>query len=161
MKAIDRFSTKYLPVNKCSIFFVSGIGYETSLELAKRGARVILACRDQQRGSAAVESIKRLTENENVTLKLLDLASFKSINNFVDDIIKNKTKIDVLVNNAGAWGLGDKLSEDGLQMEWQINHYGPVLLTLRLLGKNLRFIYLFSYSNKPFGLITKLQTIYI
>ncbi|CAH1103788.1 unnamed protein product [Psylliodes chrysocephalus] len=111
----------------------AGIGYETSLELAKRGARVILACRDQQRGSAAVESIKRLTENENVTLKLLDLASFKSINNFVDDIIKNKTKIDVLVNNAGAWGLGDKLSEDGLQMEWQINHYGPVLLTLRLL----------------------------
>ncbi|CAG9861530.1 unnamed protein product [Phyllotreta striolata] len=111
----------------------AGIGYETALELAKRGAKIILACRDVTKGTAAVENIKNLTKNPNVFLKLVDLSSFKSINNFANDINKTEERIDILINNAGAWGLGDNMTEDGLQLVWEINHYGPVLLTLRLL----------------------------
>lgn len=103
--------------------------------MATRGAKVIVACRDEQRGSKAVESIKRLTENKNVELILLDLASFKSIRNFVENIRQNEEKVDILINNAGAYGLGKNLSEDGLQVQWQINYFGPVLLTLLLLGE--------------------------
>ena len=57
----------------------TGIGYETGLELAKRGARVILACRDEAKGNEAVRTIKKLSKNDQVVFELLDLASFNSV----------------------------------------------------------------------------------
>ena len=78
-----------------------GIGYETALELARRGARVILACRDEKKGQAAVNKIKEETNNNNVELELLNLASFRSIKDFSERIKARLSKLDVLINNAG------------------------------------------------------------
>lgn len=68
-------------------------------------------------------------------MKILDLCSIKSIKNFASDIIEKEKQVDILINNAGMLGHGAELTEDGFQVEWQSNHFGPVLLTLLLLGK--------------------------
>merc|ERR1719391_36786 len=77
----------------------SGIGLETAVDLAARGARVILACRNKQRGMAAVEKVKKETGNQNVELKELDLSSFVSVKKFAQDVNTTLGKVDILVNN--------------------------------------------------------------
>ena len=82
----------------------TGIGYEAALELAKRNARIILACRDPKRGQDAVDRIKAESKNDNVELELLNLASLKSIKEFSERILKKIDKLDILINNAGLAG---------------------------------------------------------
>ena len=80
----------------------TGIGYETALELARRGARVVLACRDRTRASRAVERIKAATSgNAQVVAESLDLASLDSVKQFADTIKHTYSSLDVLINNAG------------------------------------------------------------
>jgi hypothetical protein len=79
----------------------SGIGYETSLDLAKRGATVILACRDLVSGQKCANRIKTLSGNQNVFLKHLDLSSLDSVRKFAKDIAADLDHIDTLINNAG------------------------------------------------------------
>jgi retinol dehydrogenase-12 len=111
-----------------------GIGYETALDLAKRNARIILACRDPKRAQEAVDKIKTESKNENVEFEQLDLASMKSIRDFSDRINKKLTKLDILINNAGLSGDGPiKKTEDGFEMVFGVNHLGPFLLTNLLL----------------------------
>ena len=78
-----------------------GIGYETALELAKRGARVILACRDENKGQIAVDKIKAETKNDKIELELLDLSSLKSVKDFTERIKVKLNRLDILINNAG------------------------------------------------------------
>ena len=78
-----------------------GIGYETALDFARRGAHVILACRDIKRSQPAVDKIKLETNNNNVEVEILDLASLQSVRDFADRIKKRFKRIDILVNNAG------------------------------------------------------------
>ncbi|KAH1016587.1 hypothetical protein HUJ04_007783 [Dendroctonus ponderosae] len=112
----------------------TGIGYETAEDLAKRGARVILACRDPARGEDAAKKIIQATDNKNVEFKLLDLSSFKSIRQFASDIIATEERLDILVNNAGLGSTADKTTEDGLLLIMQVNYFGPFLLTNLLLN---------------------------
>jgi NADPH:quinone reductase-like Zn-dependent oxidoreductase len=79
----------------------TGIGYETALELAKRGARVILACRDSHRANAAAEKIRAESGNGNVVVELVDLASLDSVREFCKRVNSNERNIDILINNAG------------------------------------------------------------
>lgn len=81
----------------------TGIGKETALELARRGARVILACRDAGRANQAAQQIRAESGNGNVVVEIVDLASFESIRNFADRINKNNERIDILVNNGGRY----------------------------------------------------------
>ncbi|XP_038074271.1 retinol dehydrogenase 14-like [Patiria miniata] len=113
----------------------TGIGKATALDLARRHARVILACRDVQKAKQAADDIQRSTHSQQLVVKHLDLASLKSINKFCDDILKTEPQLDILINNAGVSGL-PKLTrtEDGLEMQMGVNHFGPFLLTNRLLG---------------------------
>ncbi|KAJ8711828.1 hypothetical protein PYW08_008782 [Mythimna loreyi] len=115
-----------------------GIGYETAKELSRRGGRVILACRNLTKAQEAASKIQAETGND-VVVKHLDLASFKSIVAFTKDIIKNEEKVDILINNAGTGVLDNSLTEDNLPIEAQVNHFGPFLLTMLLLPamKNL------------------------
>lgn len=78
----------------------SGIGKATAMELARRKARVIIACRDLGKAQDAAEEIFRDTQ-QHVVVKHLDLASFKSVRNFVADVVKTEPRLDVLINNAG------------------------------------------------------------
>ncbi|XP_059054771.1 retinol dehydrogenase 11-like [Achroia grisella] len=110
----------------------SGIGYATALELAKRGARVIAACRDDDKGNKAVESIIKATKNKSIKYIHLDLSSLESVRKFVDTFKRTEAKLDVLINNAGASGMGKEKTADGIVRDMQVNHFGPFLLTLLL-----------------------------
>jgi NAD(P)-dependent dehydrogenase (short-subunit alcohol dehydrogenase family) len=73
--------------------------------------------------------------NENVYVLRLDLGSLKSVRDFVAEVRRREQHIHVLINNAAAAGMPNKNTADGLQQEMQVNHFGPFLLTLLLIGK--------------------------
>lgn len=111
----------------------TGIGLATAADLAGRGAKVILACRNEEKTKQAINTIKQATKNANLIFKPLDLASLKSVRAFATDILKTESRIDVLINNAGTGILDNSLTEDNLPIEAQVNHFGPFLLTMLLL----------------------------
>lgn len=112
----------------------TGIGKETALDLASRGAKVILACRNMKQGKIACNEIIARSNNPNVEVRYLDLTSLATVRQFATDIIKTETHLEILVNNAGAGGLGRKNTVDNLQIGMQVNHFGPFLLTCLLVG---------------------------
>ena len=71
------------------------------MDLARRGARVILACRDVKKGEEAAKEIRQKSGNKNVVVEYLDLSSLKVIKEFSERIIKNEERLDILINNAG------------------------------------------------------------
>lgn len=111
----------------------SGIGLETAKDLASRGARVILACRSLRRANAAKEEIVNVSGNDNVHCYQLDLSSLASVREFCNLIIRNEKRLDVLINNAGAGGLGNYKTPDGMHVGMQVNYFAPFLLTCLLL----------------------------
>ncbi|MBN3301225.1 RDH14 dehydrogenase, partial [Amia calva] len=113
----------------------SGLGKATAAELVKLQARVILACRDQQRAEAAAQEIRDEAgpEQGELVIKQLDLASLKSVHNFCEEIIKEEPRLDVLINNAGVYQCPYTKTEDGFEMQFGVNHLGHFLLTHLLL----------------------------
>jgi NAD(P)-dependent dehydrogenase (short-subunit alcohol dehydrogenase family) len=111
----------------------TGIGFETALDFAKRGANLILACRNVQLGNEAVEKIKSESKNENVTLEQLDLGSLTNTRAFAERILAKWDCLHILVNNAGLAGVGYKLTDDGFETHFQINYLSHYLLTRLLL----------------------------
>jgi len=113
----------------------SGIGKETALDMACRGARVIMACRSVAKAYTTRDEIISQSGNGNVVIRELDLASLTSVRNFAAGILASEPRLDVLINNAGCAGLAEKqLTEDGLEHQMQANFFGPFLLTNLLLG---------------------------
>lgn len=111
-----------------------GLGKETALNLALRGARVILACRNVEQGRAAAEEIIQRTGNNNIVVIHLDLASLYSVRQFAEKINKEESRLDVLINNAGVGAFGKRtLSTDNVEMTLATNYLGPFLLTTLLL----------------------------
>ncbi|XP_034255877.1 retinol dehydrogenase 11-like [Thrips palmi] len=111
----------------------TGIGKEAARDLAARGARVILACRDLQKADQARDDIVASTGNRNVLIRQLDLLSLASVRAFAKGVLQTESRLDVLINNAGAGGLPNQRTPDGLTMGMQANHFGPFLLTCLLL----------------------------
>ncbi|XP_031728357.1 dehydrogenase/reductase SDR family member 13b.1 [Anarrhichthys ocellatus] len=111
----------------------TGIGKTTAIDLAKRGARVILACRSKQRGEAALEEVKKESGSNQVVFMPLDLGSLKSVRSFAETFLKSEPRLDILINNAGIYLQGR--TEDGLGMMFGINHIGHFLLTNLLLDR--------------------------
>uniref|UniRef100_A0A069DST5 Putative dehydrogenase with different specificities related to short-chain alcohol dehydrogenase n=1 Tax=Panstrongylus megistus TaxID=65343 RepID=A0A069DST5_9HEMI len=107
----------------------SGIGYETALDIAKRGARVIMACRNLELAQKARDEIATKSKNDNVIVRQLDLSSLKSIRDFAREINTNETKLDVLIHNAGMASFDKKITSDGLERTMATNQFGPFLLT--------------------------------
>ncbi|XP_072948361.1 uncharacterized protein [Epargyreus clarus] len=113
----------------------SGIGLETARDMARRGARVIIACRDAKRSQEAIEDIARTTGNPNVEFRYLDLFKPSSIREFAADFNNTVDRLDILVNNAGCAGPKLRLADNGVDIVMQVNHIGPFLLTNLLLDK--------------------------
>ncbi|XP_068459486.1 retinol dehydrogenase 13-like [Clinocottus analis] len=111
----------------------TGIGKETAVDLAKRGARVLLACRDMDRANKAAEEVKKRSGNDNVIVKKLDLASLKSVRQLARDVLASEERLDVLINNAGIMSCPKWQTEDGFEMQFGVNHLGHFLLTNCLL----------------------------
>ena len=82
------------------------------------------------------DDIVERSRNRNVVVRHLDLASLRSVRKFADELVKSEKRLDVLVNNAGCAGMGEKkLTEDGLELQMATNYFGHFLLTNLLLGK--------------------------
>ena len=112
----------------------TGIGRTTALDMAARGARVILACRSEARTKPALEEIRQKTKNDQVLFMPLDLASTKSIRNFVSLFLEQEERLDILINNAGLISSDEpKYNDDGIELTMAVNHLGPFLLTNLLL----------------------------
>ncbi|KAJ8264229.1 hypothetical protein GJAV_G00146740 [Gymnothorax javanicus] len=113
----------------------TGIGKETARELAKRGGRIIMGCRDMTKCEAAAKEIRGQTLNSHVYARHIDLASIKSIREFADRINQEEERVDILINNAGVMRCPDWKTEDGFEMQFGVNHLGHFLLTNLLLEK--------------------------
>ncbi|XP_073327851.1 retinol dehydrogenase 12-like [Pagrus major] len=111
----------------------TGIGKETAIDLANRGARVILACRDMDRANKAAEEVRKRSGNGNVIVKKLDLASLQSVRELAKDVLASEERLDVLINNAGVMSCPKWQTEDGFEMQFGVNHLGHFLLTNCLL----------------------------
>lgn len=109
----------------------SGIGYVTARELARRGARVVLACRSEERGLAAVERLRSEVPAAEVEFRPLDLADLKSVRAFAADLAP--ARLDLLINNAGVMALPYRITADGFEMQFGTNHLGHFALTGLLL----------------------------
>ncbi|XP_016333219.1 retinol dehydrogenase 13-like isoform X1 [Sinocyclocheilus anshuiensis] len=112
----------------------TGIGMETAKDMARRGARVVMACRDLTRAENAAEYIRRSTGNGNVVIRHLNLASLYSVQEFVKEFIATEERLDILINNAGVMMCPKWITEDGFETQLAVNHLGHFLLTNLLLG---------------------------
>jgi len=113
----------------------SGIGKETARGLARLGHRVVLACRDAERGEAARRDIAETTGNPAVELMIVDLARQASIREFARTFLASHRELHVLVNNAGVWSTRRREGPDGIEETWAVNVLGYFLVTELLLGR--------------------------
>ena len=111
----------------------SGVGRATATGLAQLGATVILASSSSQRGNTAVETIKKVTGNENVYYRKLDLGELASIRGFAEQFKKDFDALHVLSNNAAVLPLKRELTADGFEKIFGINYLGHFALTNLLL----------------------------
>ena len=111
----------------------SGIGEVTALELARLGASVALLGRSQARCKASVARIQQETGSSSVEYLVADLSSMAQVRQAAAQFLEKHNRLDVLVNNAGAVFLNRRLSVDGLEMTFALNHLSYFLLTLLLL----------------------------
>lgn len=111
----------------------SGIGKETAIDLARRGGKVYIACRDIKRGDDALTEIKRESKSENVYFRQLDLASLDSVRKFSREFHELEPELHILINNAGVMACPRALTKDGFEMQLGTNHLGHFLLTNLLL----------------------------
>lgn len=101
------------------------------------GANVILACRNLKKANDARDDLLNITglSEDKIKVMQMDLASFKSIKNFVAEFNKVEDKLDILINNAGVMFTPFLKTEDGFEMQVGVNHLGHFLLTNLLLDK--------------------------
>lgn len=112
----------------------SGIGLETARALARRGARVVLACRNPEKARAAGHEVGAAAPTPDAVLSLpLDLADLASVTAFVDAFRKQHATLDLLVNNAGVMATPLRRTADGFEMQFGTNHLGHFALTGQLL----------------------------
>ncbi len=105
----------------------AGIGLQTARGLAQRGATVYLLCRNEGRGLAARDELRKSTANPNVHLQLVDLSSMASIRTFADRF--SEPVVHRLVHNAGVMVHRRTVTEEGLELTWATNVFGPFLLS--------------------------------
>ncbi len=111
----------------------AGIGKATATELAKLGGTIVLACRNQERGSAAGREISDISGNPSVHSLVCDFESQRSIRDFAATFGKQFAELHILINNAGAVFPRRELTIDGIEKTFAVNHLGYFLLTNLLL----------------------------
>ncbi|PSL52653.1 NAD(P)-dependent dehydrogenase (short-subunit alcohol dehydrogenase family) [Saccharothrix carnea] len=112
----------------------SGLGLATATELARHGARVVLAVRDPDAGARAAAAIRTSVAGAGLDVRRLDLASLASVRAFADALLADVPSIDLLVNNAGAVLLGPpRTTADGFELHLGTNALGHFALTGLLL----------------------------
>jgi NAD(P)-dependent dehydrogenase (short-subunit alcohol dehydrogenase family) len=115
----------------------TGLGFETAAALAAKGASVVLAVRNLDKGKEAARRIKQATPGAQVQLQELDLSSLDSIRAAADELRSNHESIDLLINNAGVMFTPKSTTKDGFELQFGTNHLGHFALTNLLLDRVL------------------------
>lgn len=127
------FSLTDLPSQKGRTALVTGanngIGYETTLALARYGFKVVMACRNREKAEQARSKIIREIPQADLDILLLDLSDLNSVRTFAEEFKKDYSKLDVLINNAGILVYSGKKNKDGVELQFATNHLGHFLLT--------------------------------
>jgi NAD(P)-dependent dehydrogenase (short-subunit alcohol dehydrogenase family) len=110
-----------------------GLGLEVARELARKGAHVVMAARDQAKAQEARASILAEIPDASLEPRPLDLASLASVREAAAATLAGHPRLDVLVNNAGVMGIPERRTEDGFEMQLGVNHLGHFALTAMLL----------------------------
>lgn len=110
-----------------------GIGKQTAFELAKMEAELILVGRNPQKIAATAEEIRAKTGNTSIETLVGDLSSQAEVRRVAQEFLQRHSRLDVLVNNAGAIYMKRQVNQDGLEMTFALNHLGYFLLTHLLL----------------------------
>lgn len=117
----------------------SGIGLAAAQELAARGTNLGIVARNAAKANGVASKLLASFGNQiTVDVFIADMSSQRSIRRAADDMLAKCPKIDILINNAGAMFVDHKLTEDGLEMTWAVNHIAPFLLTTLLLDRLMR-----------------------
>ena len=110
----------------------TGIGRETVRGLAARGAEVVIACRNQQKGEAARADVVASTGNDAVRVMPLDLAALANVRSFAAALREKHERLDILVCNAGVWTRQRQTTQDGFELSIGVNHLGHFVLVREL-----------------------------
>lgn len=113
----------------------SGVGKATATQLATMRATTVLACRDRQKGEAALAEVRSVSKNPDVHLLMLDLASQSSVRQFAREYESRFRRLDVLVNNAGVILAKREMTPDGIVQMFAVNYLSQFLLTNLLLPR--------------------------
>lgn len=113
----------------------SGVGFEAARIFADRGAHVVMACRNMDRGRDAKERIEKDDPEGSLELRKLDLASLQSVRDFAEEYCANHEELHVLCNNAGIMATPFQRTEDGFEKQFGVNHLGHFALTGHLMDK--------------------------
>jgi NAD(P)-dependent dehydrogenase (short-subunit alcohol dehydrogenase family) len=105
----------------------AGLGYWTSMELAKLGWTIFMLCRSEEKGKVAKNEIALETSNSNIHVVVVELSSLKSISKAVEAIRSKTSKIDVLINNAATVSSKRLLTERGVELQFAIKSFGTIL----------------------------------
>ena len=107
----------------------TGLGFETALDLYQKGAKVYIACRNEEKGLVAIERMKAGSDGGELVYGYLDLASLNSVKEFAEKVITTESRLDLLVNNAGVMIPPPSKSEDGFELQFGVNFIGHFALT--------------------------------
>ncbi len=113
----------------------TGVGKAIAVDLAKRRYHVVIVSRNPEKGDAALNEIKSLSDNQSVDLIVGDLSSVQSCKELAGNILKNYPDVSVLINNAGIWPVKLEINADGLEMAFMVNHMAPFILSNMLLNR--------------------------
>lgn len=111
----------------------SGLGFVTSLELARKGAHVLMTARDPAKGEDALARIRVAVPNASIELRRLDLADLDQVKSFARQLIDNKVPLNILINNAGVMMPPRTLTGQGFELQFGVNHLAHFALTGLLL----------------------------
>jgi NAD(P)-dependent dehydrogenase (short-subunit alcohol dehydrogenase family) len=111
----------------------SGIGFVTAKQLAKQGASVTLACRNEAEGRARADEIRAEVPNADLEVRRLDLGDLSSVRSFVAGYLGDHDSLHLLINNAGVMNTPEGKTVDGFETQIGVNHLGHFLLTELLL----------------------------
>ncbi|MRH90278.1 SDR family NAD(P)-dependent oxidoreductase [Nocardia sp. SYP-A9097] len=115
----------------------AGLGLETALRLAERGAKVVLACRNVEKAAAAADVIRASVPEAELPIVRVDLSSLASVREAADQVRAEYERIDLLINNAGTLNRERSETVDGFETTFATNHLGPFAFTGLLLDRLL------------------------
>jgi len=129
----DRWTAADIPDQSGQVAIItganSGLGLATARDLARAGATVVMACRDEAKGERAAASVRASTPNAALEVAPLDLADLASVRSFAAQAAAAHERIDLLINNAGIMAAPRRLTKDGFESQFATNHLGHFALT--------------------------------